>query len=352
MPPMTSKTPSLVAAAVLALCLISYGCALKKSDIDNAVAYSDARITGELSGHQQSAPAVAVHPGKWLAGREIPLDHPSAPEITQRVRLASATPMPLREIAQRISQVTRMQVSLEPDISGPSTGSPPGNMPGLPALPAFGGKAQLPNLPIPGMPGAGGLASSLDMGSAGSDDPNALRIAYSHDGPLNELLDQIAARFSVAWEYKGGRIVISRYVTRTFTLFLPPGTRTVDAEVGGKALTEDVSRGVITTGTGGGGGLGGGSGSGGSGSNNVGQTVKVEAKLDPWKETEDAIRRLLTSAGKVAASPSSGDIVVTDTPAAVKRVADYVEQKNASLVRQIAIQVEVLSVEGIDSDQF
>ena len=33
-------------------------------------------------------------------------------------------------------------------------------------------------------------------------------------------------------------------------------------------------------------------------------------------------------------------------------MADYVEQKNASLVRQIAIQVEVLSVEGTDSEQF
>lgn len=344
-----------VSLALLALCLAS-GCAVQKSEIDNAVDSTDQRINGELGEHKEPPPAVTVHPGKWLAGREIPLDHPSAPEITQRVKLASAAPAPLHEIAQRIAQVTRIPVSLEPDLAGSAAATQEApiriNMPGLPNPPGAGNKPQLPNLP---MPGAGGLPYfPADMGSSGGDDPNAMRIAYSHDGPLNELLDQLAARFGVAWEYRGGRIVISRYVTRTFTLHLPPGTRTVDAEVGGKALSEDVSRGVITTGGtgGGGGGLGGGGGSGGASQNNVGQSVKVEAKLDPWKETQEAITRLLTPAGKIAVSPSSGDVVVTDTPAAVKRVADYVEQKNAALVRQIAIQVEVLSVEGNDSDQF
>ena len=348
-----------LAAALAALAFfLMPGCALKKPDIDKAVAYTDSQITGELSASKQAAPAVVVHPGKWLAGREIALDRPSAPEITQRVRLASATPAPLREIAQRIAQVTHIPVSLEPDLAGASNGqasvaphrSTPATLPNLP-LPGDGSKPQLPDLP---MPGANGLPSPADMVSAGEadGDPNALRIAYSHDGPLDGLLDQLAARFGVAWEYKGGRIVISRYVTRTFTLYLPPGTRTVEAEVGGKALTEDLTRGSISTGgTTGGISLGAGSG-GGSAQNNVGQTVKVETKLDPWKEIEEAVKRLLTPAGKVAASPSSGDVVVTDTPAAVKRVADYVEQKNASLVRQVAIQVEVLSVEGTDSEQF
>ncbi len=110
-----------VVLAALAFFLM-LGCALKKSDIDKAVAYTDSQITGELSTSKQAVPAVVVHPGKWLAGREIALDHPSAPEITQRVRLASATPAPLREIAQRITQVTHIPVSLEPDLAVSSNG--------------------------------------------------------------------------------------------------------------------------------------------------------------------------------------------------------------------------------------
>ncbi len=354
---MAHRVKQLVVVLAALAFFLMLGCALKKSDIDKAVAYTDSQITGELSTSKQAVPAVVVHPGKWLAGREIALDHPSAPEITQRVRLASATPAPLREIAQRITQVTHIPVSLEPDLAVSSNGqasvaprrSTPVTLPNLP-LPGNGSRPQLPDLPIPG---ADGLPVPADMVAAGEGDgdPHALRIAYSHDGPLDGLLDQLAARFGVAWEYKGGRVVISRYVTRTFTLYLPPGTRTVEAEVGGKALTEDLTRGSISTG-GTTGGISLSSGAGGSAQNNVGQTVKVETKLDPWKEIEEAVKRLLTPAGKVAASPSSGDIAVTDTPAAVKRVADYVEQKNASLVRQIAIQVEVLSVEGTDSEQF
>ena len=51
-------------------------------------------------------------------------------------------------------------------------------------------------------------------------------------------------------------------------------------------------------------------------------------------------------------SPSAGDIVVTDTPAAVRRVADFIEQKNASLARQVAVQVDVLTVEIDDGESF
>lgn len=335
--------------------LAAAGCSLTRGDVDRAVKDTDGKIAANLAESRQAAPAAVVRKGLWLAGREIPLDAPSAPEIRQRVRLASAAPASLREIAGRVAQLTRIPVELEPDVlvSGPSAG--PGS-----AMPAASLAPSLPALPpIPGLSGGGGLpalpapAAGAGTGGAFPDgDPESMRIAYSHDGPLNELLDQVAARLGVAWEYKGGRIVISRHVTRTFALYLPAARTETEAQVGGKALAEDQARTAISTGGTGGGGLGNGAGNAPANGNNVGQNVKTSATLDPWKEVEGAVARLLTPSGKLAVSPSAGDIVVSDTPAAVRRVADYVEQKNAALVRQVAIQVDVLTVEIDDGERF
>lgn len=347
-----------IAISIFALCLFlaMQGCAVKKSEVDRSVDRTNRRIAEEMAA-PRDAPAVVMHEGgRWLAGHEMPLDQPSSPEIRQRVRLGTAAPASLREIAQRIAQVTRIPTGLEPDLqtasspAGAILGTPPQlGFPALPALPAPSGSATLQNPNLPGFE-----ATSATNGN----DPLSLRIAYAHDGPLDELLDQIAARFGIAWEYKAGRIALSRFATKVFALYLPAEIRTVEAEVGGKAKAETISAGGVSTGgaSANGGGLGGGNGGTGSSQTSdddgVGQSVKSEAKLETWKEVENAIQRMLTPAGKVSVSPSSGDIVVTDTPAAIKRVGDYVDQKNASLTRQVAVQVDVLSVENDRSEDF
>jgi type IVB pilus formation R64 PilN family outer membrane protein len=337
--------------ALTAVAGLLQGCWVSKGDLDRAAAGTDARITGAFGRAAGEAPALVVDRGIDLAGREIPLEQPSVPELRQRVRLASATPASLREIAQRLTQVTRIPVSLEPDLeisaaAGGNAASPSSALPPLPP-PTGSGLPALPNLPLPGGAGA-------DLSPAESNEPMAIRIAYSHDGPLDELLNQIAGRFGIAWDYKGGRIVLSRFQTRTFVLHLPADVRTVEAEVGGQALGAATDLAGITSGST----QGSGSASSGGGSagtpqaDGIHQKVSTEAKLETWKEVNEAVERLLSPAGHYATAPSSGEIVVTDTPAAVKRVADYVEQKNANLTRQVAIQVDVLSVDDTKGDNF
>jgi type IVB pilus formation R64 PilN family outer membrane protein len=339
----------LVLAAVAGLL---QGCWVSKGDLDRAAAGTDARITGAFGRAKGEAPALIVDRGIDLAGQEIPLEQPSAPELRQRVRLASATPASLREIAQRLTQVTRLPVSLEPDLeisaaAGGSAANPSSALPPLPP-PTGSGLPALPNLPLPNGAGA-------DLGPAETSEPMAMRIAYSHDGPLDELLNQIAGRFGIAWDYKGGRLVFSRFQTKTFVLHLPADVRTVEAEVGGQALGAATDLTGISSGGQSGSGSassGGGSAAPAPGADGVHQKVSTTATLDTWKEVGEAVERLLSPAGHYATAPSSGEIVVTDTPAAVKRVADYVEQKNANLTRQVAIQVDVLSVDDTKGDNF
>lgn len=366
--------PLLLAAALALL----QGCWVRKADVDEAVDATGRRIGESLDRSTAQRPVVTVRPGHWLAGREIPLDQPSAPELQQRVRLAAAAPASLREIAQRIAQVTRIPVTLEPDLA-PSTASAGGrvkavpapaapSLPPLPPIPGPGGGPALPDLPPPagGGPDLGFMASLDD--DAG--EPGTIRWTYRHDGPLSDLLDRIATRFGIAWEYKGGRITLSRFQTRTFILHLPADVRTVEAEVGGKAMGQAQNLQGITGGaTGsfgalngagggfpGGGGMGGATGGGGgaplTGGDGVNQSVTTEARLETWKEIESALPRLLSPVGHFAVAPSSGEITVTDTPAGVKRVGDYVDRKNADLTRQVAVQVDVLAIDDKDGDDF
>jgi type IVB pilus formation R64 PilN family outer membrane protein len=343
------EKPAKILIISVALVLLLEGCWVRKKDIDQASNDTGYRITNEMGRAGKEAPALVIRDGRWLSGHEIPMDTPAAPELRQRVRIASATPASLREIAQRLTQITHLPVSLEPDLASPSAGSSSGTSVTLPSLPSPTGMGlpALPNLPLPGGAGA-------DIGPAEGNDPLVMRIAYSHDGPLDELLNQIAGRFGIAWDYKGGRLVLSRFQTKTFVLHLPADVRTVEAEVGGQAMGSATDLTGISSG--GQGGSGSASSGGGSaapqGADGVHQKVSTEAKLETWKEVNEAVERLLSPAGHYATAPSSGEIVVTDTPAAVKRVADYVEQKNANLTRQVAIQVDVLSVDDTKGDNF
>lgn len=348
--------PILAALMVVALA----GCGVSREDIQRDTDRTHYRISKGLGEANKPAPVVVSGRHVDISGHEVALESPAAPELRQRVQLASAVPATLREIARRLTQVTRLPVSVEPDVSEGGKMGPGGRSGSLSGLPG------LPNLPLPGSLGSGGTGlpnlpapPAADPGpasdSADPADPGAIRITYHHDGPLDEFLDQVASRLGIAWDYRSGRIVFSRFQTRTFTLHLPADVRTAEAEIGGKAMGQAQAAGAISSGGAGG---SGGSGSGGQGqqadqsADGVDQKVKTQVTLDFWKDVEAALRRLASTEGHIAVAPSSGEVVVTDTPAAVRRIADYVEQKNASLTRQVAIQVDVLAVDDARGDNF
>jgi type IVB pilus formation R64 PilN family outer membrane protein len=353
------KTGAMLALSLAGLAL--QGCWISKPDMDARMDQTGRDIDKGAAKAMQNAPLLVEKSGAWLAGKEIPLESAMAPELKQKIALAASEPMGIQEIAQRITQATRIAVALEPDLFVKASSSAsraasamPFPLPALPdsvSVPPTG----MPDLPIPGAPGAAtgisspGMPSRYVGGSAGGD-PLRTRITYSHNGPLDVFLDQITGQLGIAWEYKQGRVVLSRYKTRTFVLHLPADVREVSAEVGGESAGSDTALQGITAG-----GTGGGSGGGGAAvrsSEEVHQIVKADAKLDAWKEVSESIGRLLSPEGRFTTAPSSGEIVITDTPVAVARVADYIERKNANLTRQVAVQVDVLAVDADSSDQF
>jgi type IVB pilus formation R64 PilN family outer membrane protein len=115
------------------------------------------------------------------------------------------------------------------------------------------------------------------------------------------------------------------------------------------------SGGISSSGSGGGsGGGGGGSGGGGSGgvSANNGQNTGVSSQLSVYSSIEKSITAMLSSHGKVVASPATGTMTVVDTPDTLDRVAEFIEAENKSLSKQITINVTVLSVTLTQEDNY
>jgi type IVB pilus formation R64 PilN family outer membrane protein len=182
--------------------------------------------------------------------------------------------------------------------------------------------------------------------------PTPVHIVYP-SGTLRGLLDTASARFGVYWKYQDQAIVFFYTDTRVFQVAAIPGDSSVATNVVSGAVNN-----------GGQSGSGGGSPSGmstgnGSGSENTPSVsssntdnIAMNAQLSVYNGLQTAIRAMLSPVGSVIISPATGSISVTDTPDVLDRVADFMEQQNRVLSRQVLVNVTVLSVTLSNEDSY
>lgn len=156
-----------------------------------------------------------------------------------------------------------------------------------------------------------------------SDALNTLELNYS--GPVVTLLDQIAARAGLYWEYTGGRILFSRVVSRTFAIkSMSPGVKTT----GSISLSSS--------------GASGGSSGGSNGSS--GLSIEANSETNVWANLEPTLRTMVSNTGKLQIDAPGGSVTIIDALDNVNRIERYVQQLNNSLLRQITLEVEVYQV--------
>jgi type IVB pilus formation R64 PilN family outer membrane protein len=236
----------------------------------------------------------------------------------------------LNEVATWLSTVASAPVNIHPELMVQQSGAAgTGGAPGA-AGPAMAGAAGM---------GAGGMGGVL---LAVASKP--LHLSYS--GSLSGFLDIVAANYGIYWKLDDGHLRFFLNESRTFRIKTLPGDTQLASTVG-SSLTN------ASSGSGGGG--SGGSSGGGSGGVALagGNTTGVSSTLSVWNGIEASIKQMLTPiTGKVAVSPSTGTVTVTDNPRVLSKVADLVDAQNASLARQVAIHVRVLSVTVNDSEDY
>jgi type IVB pilus formation R64 PilN family outer membrane protein len=177
------------------------------------------------------------------------------------------------------------------------------------------------------------IAASSSAGAAGIV-PAKPTMPVQWDGPLAGLLDLVAAKYGVDWEYQDGVVQITDERTETFVLHALPTTGKVDS--------------VLATTSG-----GSDSGGGGSGGAGVGQTASGEARvdagqraaLDVWKDVDSTVQVIVGDRGRYAITPSNGTITVTAGPGVISQVARFVRTQNEILTRQVFVRVKVYSID-------
>jgi type IVB pilus formation R64 PilN family outer membrane protein len=195
-------------------------------------------------------------------------------------------------------------------------------------------------LPVRVMPDALTAISKAETGGAQRDAKSAVRIVFQ-EGTFKGLLDVAAAKFGINWRFNGSEIQFHALDTRSFNIHTVPGDALLSASVtnistsagGGSAGSGQAANG----------------GSQGAGGNNK---LNIDSQLSVWANIEKAIASMLSPAGKLASSPATGTITVTDATEMLDRVARYVESENRALTKQVVVNVTVLGVTLSDSDSY
>ncbi|MBV6867859.1 PilN family type IVB pilus formation outer membrane protein [Xanthomonas euvesicatoria] len=215
---------------------------------------------------------------------------------------------------------------------------------GTAAPPAAGG---LPDgIPVPPGVALPAPISGAVNGAAYSTPIND-RIYIDYKGDLHGLFDAVTSRFGLSWRYRSGAVTLYYLDTRFYKLFtIPSTTRTESVTTTGS----NISSGAQQSGSSGGGGGGGGAQSGGSAVSTASTTTRIDT--DAPKDIEVTIKTMLTpGVGRMTYSPSTGTLVVTDTPENLESIESYVSQENKFRTTSVMLNIELVSMTVSNSSQ-
>jgi type IVB pilus formation R64 PilN family outer membrane protein len=272
--------------------------------IPHAMAYDPLTVTNKVWGGSTAT----------RMQRGMPL--PARFEATRGVTLVSSENMSLNDIASAISAQTGIPIRL-------SSLTIPGKSPAAPMPP----------------PGPNGMPAAASGGNSSQDMP------VSYEGPLSGLLDRVSAYYGVSWRFDGSAINVSRYETRIFAIEALPGTQQVN-----EGMQDD-----STSSSGGSSSSSGGGSSTGSSqqqTNTLTQNSKTTMDLKYWDELGQVLSSIVNGQGAAIVSPTMGTVTVTTTPDVMSTISDYLGKENKRLSRQIAINVQIYSVNLGQSEDF
>ncbi len=286
-------------AALAAACALALGgCATTPSpqiqqQIDTTTAAAKVQTL------PNSPPVVQEVDAPWLLGQRVEPPHPQPAVLERRIVLAAAMPLRLDQIAGRITDALGVDVEVDPSLNAAAA---PGQGPSAQAAAKGAGE------------GAGRAAARRTM-----------RVDYV--GSLRGLLGEVGSHLGVYWRINpAGAVEFFATQTRTFA---------IDAL---NWNTENESR-IASSATG-----GGATGQGSSTSTGA-ITAKAVSLSDTWKSIQSTAAQVAGAGAQVVADPSNGMLVVTAAPPQLARVATWVAQLNRSLNEQVALDVQVYSVD-------
>ena len=283
---------------VLAISLTGCADAALRSEVNNRVEHAHAAIeTAKAPAAEKRADPLEVTDSVWLGDTAVALQRgkplPVEWEQDDSIALRSDNPLSLPQIISIVSSQTRIPFRMT---GGATDGE---------------GAAATPS-------------ANTDPNAATAAGASGIMVSY--EGKLSGLLDFITSYFNVNWSYDGVTVNVSRYETRTFVLDARPGSISVSSP--GDSGASDGASGSATA------------------------EPLATASIDIWADITGIINDLVGGEGSVTISQSSGTVVVSTTRDRMERVASYIQQENARLSRQVAINIEMYTVDLTDEQSY
>ncbi|ALV06811.1 type IVB pilus formation R64 PilN family outer membrane protein [Roseateles depolymerans] len=328
-------------------CVLSTGCAVQSTHLAQQDYNRDKTRMGQFQTQarepQRLPTLVQADTLPRFARQSIPLQRASTlPTHIGQVTLRYPGRHSLPIVAELISRLIDIPVIMTPDALASATDFAPGTLIAAEGAPSSAGTAAR------GTTGATSssadavtvvqqaeAAGALSLSLQPRELLNTIELDYS--GPLSGLLDLVATRAGLQWEYNGGKIVFSRLITRSILVkALPNGLKT------------NGSFDIFGGGSKDGGNSGSGNSGGGSSTNAGSLTVDFQTESDYWSGLRDALKGMLSARAHLQVDPRSGLVTVTDALGNVERVEAFLQEVNTSLLRQVVLEVEVLQVDLTD----
>lgn len=329
------RTAASMVAISVAAALLS-GCTFSEINKMQKKAQSDAEVARiqAVQPRSQHPQPLTWSDQQWINPRPIPV---TVREKNKRAPACNITQakseIQLQELAQRITTLCGTPVIFTPDalnvgqstVSAGVTRQISGSLP----LPDSSGRTPLNSL--------GSTMPTTAPAAVSSQPVNLTGLMWQ--GELTGLLDLIASRSGLNWRMDNGTIVFYLMETRTYSLAM------LNTKM---SSTSSVSSGTTSTM-----GATGGQSNSASGESTTSQSTTTGQDYDLYADMRKSIEAMLTpEKGRYWLSSSSSSLIVTDTPAVQESVARYVDEQNRIMNRQVALNVEVLSVGNTHSEDF
>ncbi|GJG97754.1 protein PilN [Cupriavidus pauculus] len=295
----------------------------------------------------------------YLAGKRVPVARNVTLPLALRENVDTVVMFPERTmslavVAQRLQMATGIPVKIESDVYLPpnmllprslaahasqlsrGAGAGPGLAPVNPLAQGLG--------PMPALNGAlpGVLTSPPPAGAAGAAAQPALETAFnvefkhSERLPLANMLDLVATRLGINWEYQADQGVIRLYrlVTRSWELPMPGGTNSFSTEFRQGAQSA----------------VSGGAGSGQSAQLDAVAKAEVKDQND-LEGIRKSIEPAMTLVGSAELNPASGLLTLRDTKEAVDAADQIVRRQVAIYSRMVTLKFQMIDLTVSDAGE-
>jgi type IVB pilus formation R64 PilN family outer membrane protein len=329
------------------------GCAYKNindtiAKVDRNDKTSSAILNNLQNKRSSSDDNFNIDSGVWVDTQPIEMKpNTSLPAVLNRpCTFAPKSGINFFDAIQIISSTCGVPIKMTPDAVNELSGSSMstnqisnGAASAIPAPPEIPGSVTLP--PVPGKGNSSSNSETTYSTTAMSQD-----FRFNYTGNVSGVMDRLTSLAGLYWRYDDApEITVSYIDTRTFSvLAMPSATETATTVRAGASTSTGTSSSLSNTGSTTSSGVSGDSGSNSSTSSSI--------KSDLLSDIEKNLRSMLTpGVGRLQLSASTGNVTVTDTPAALDRIKRYIDEENVKITRQVLLNVKILNVTLNDTDE-